>query len=179
MPTTLHYRCLFSTLDRGSVLQFTRQAREMANLGAVDILINSRGGSIAAALGLLRFLEAFPGVEITTYNMEHCDSAAVLLFLAGQRRICRSDASFFLHSLQIPVLRRQTANSLRRELRMLRRETAAVVEEFRKRTVLPAEKWRRMLNDAGTHLDARAALDAGLATELADPALEWRTFDVF
>lgn len=126
--------------DSGAL--FCTKLEEALSTGCDEIilLLNSPGGSLRLALGILHFLEMLP-ITITTYNLSSCDSAAVLLFLAGKRRICTPDARFWLHSVysESPVV--HTEEELIIEMNCLKQDNEAVISAIASRTNGDKEQW--------------------------------------
>ena len=124
------------------------------------LLLNSPGGSLRLALGILNFLELLP-IKITTCNMSSCDSAAILLFLAGKHRICTPQSRFWIHPVfkESPIV--HTEDELQVELNCLRQDNQAVVEAIAARTNQNIPIWSTaMLNK--TFISAVDAKELGL-----------------
>ncbi len=63
----------------------------------IRIVIASGGGDPSAGFSAYNYLRGLKDVEISTFNMGNVDSAAVLLFCAGQNRYSVPGARFVLH----------------------------------------------------------------------------------
>lgn len=75
------------------------------------LVIDSPGGSISMALTLARLLmNCF--ADIHTYNMSVVDSAAVCLYLCGNKRFASPSSRFFIHPPAISVQGEQTEHQL-------------------------------------------------------------------
>lgn len=125
------------------------------------LLLNSPGGSLRLALGILNFLESLP-LKITTCNMSSCDSAAMLLFLAGKQRICTPESRFWLHPVfkESPIV--HTEDELKVELNCLRQDNNAVAEAIALRTDGDVSKWKEAMLSK-KFISAQEALELGLA----------------
>ena len=66
----------------------------------LHLLLNSPGGSVPVALGIANFLESLP-CNLITYNISRCNSAAIMLFVAGKKRYCVPEGTFLAHSVNI------------------------------------------------------------------------------
>ena len=126
----------------------------------VFILLNSPGGSLRIALGILNFLELLP-LKITTCNMSSCDSAAILLFLAGEKRICTPESRFWLHPVykESPIV--HTEDELQVELNCLRQDNQAVAEAIAARTNKNVQIWSTAMSNK-TFVSAEDAKKLGL-----------------
>ena len=128
------------------------------------LFIDSHGGKIASALTMARFLmSAFNDIE--TYAIGSVDSAAVTLYLCGQRRIAYETSRFFLHPAGIEVNGVQTAQQLRTILKGLQAESEAMISFYAERTALPASYWRRVLSNE-QYLSAETAREKQIVTDI-------------
>jgi ATP-dependent Clp protease protease subunit len=86
-------------IDSGSVNQMTQLMSLQLKMGRKHFifLISSQGGEVLAGLAAYNFLHGL-NVDITTYNIGQVDSAANLIFCAGNRRYALPDSRFLLHS---------------------------------------------------------------------------------
>ena len=66
------------------------------DIGRVNIIINSSGGIIKELNGLISIIEHL-GVEIVTHAIGRCESAAIDLFLCGNKRYSCPQNLFFIH----------------------------------------------------------------------------------
>lgn len=76
----------------------------------LHISISSEGGDVKGGLKLYRGLRGC-GVEIVTYNPDFVESAAVIAFLAGDKRYAETSATFMLHGVTMRFLRGSEADS--------------------------------------------------------------------
>ena len=113
-----------SALDAFSLERFHRDVvPRLTKANALNLYINSPGGQVPVALALARFVQMLKG-RTTTYNMCRCDSAAIVLFAAGQERIvAKKGCSFRLHEVEKELYGPQTIRMLKRELGELRTDT--------------------------------------------------------
>lgn len=63
----------------------------------IIILLSSKGGSLDAGFDAYNFIRNLP-IPITCINMGTVESAAVIVFLAAERRFALKDSRFLLHS---------------------------------------------------------------------------------
>lgn len=62
----------------------------------IHLLVQSTGGFVGDGVAMHNYLAKLP-VSLTTYNVGHVASVAVLIYLAGQRRIAAETAAFMIH----------------------------------------------------------------------------------
>ena len=86
-------------VDANSVNQLVQVVNGQVRLGRKNfiILISSQGGEVLSGLAAYNFLHGL-GVNITTFNMGQVDSAANLIFCAGNHRYALPESRFLLHS---------------------------------------------------------------------------------
>jgi ATP-dependent Clp protease, protease subunit len=86
-------------VDANSVNQMIQVVNAQIHLGRKNfiILISSQGGEVLSGLTAYNFLHGL-NASITTFNMGQVDSAANLIFCAGNHRYALPDSRFLLHS---------------------------------------------------------------------------------
>ena len=82
----------------------------------LTIYIPSPGGSVDIAVELFNFLKLLD-CKITTVNLSCVNSAAIIIFAAGDERICLPCSSFYVHSITKNLNRDFTAADLLREVK--------------------------------------------------------------
>ena len=99
-----HYKINFSTpITVASARKLINIIKEIPDeISELHLYINSYGGSVPIALSIAKILDALP-CKIMTYNLGHCDSAAMSLFVAGQERVCDIHSTFFAHTVSIKL----------------------------------------------------------------------------
>ena len=117
------------------------------------------------AIGCASFLKALP-CEIVTYNIARVDSAAILLFSIGDKRICCPQSCFYAHSMSVVLNGNYTCEKLRAEVMSLRRDLRSSLDFLTRSTKIAKTKWKLLMSEMGTYIDAKNALDLGLATEI-------------
>jgi ATP-dependent Clp protease protease subunit len=87
------------------------------NLGvpSTTIFMSSAGGSVEEGISLFAFIRSLP-IEIAIHNIDHVDSIALAIYLAGSRRLANPDATFLLHDFYfpqpVPISNRHQASDL-------------------------------------------------------------------
>lgn len=129
----------------------------------LNLYIDSDGGQVVVALGLARFLASL-GDKVTTFNIGHCDSAAIVLFAAGHERIANANGcQFDMHEVGIEISGVQTITSIEKISRQLRRDTDRICRFLERRTGRSAVLWERDMA-MGNNLSSRNAIHRKLAT---------------
>lgn len=62
----------------------------------IQILFSSSGGDVIEVFSLYNFLRALP-VKLTLHAIGYVDSIAMVVFLAGEQRLCSPDSTFLFH----------------------------------------------------------------------------------
>lgn len=133
----------------------------------LHLLINSPGGSVPVALGLANFLESLP-CKLITYNISRCDSAAIMLFAAGEERFCVPEGTFFAHSVNIELSGQYSLDSLRMEYLKLQQDYKSILSYLSRKTSVSARCWRNYMTEKGHVFSAQEALTRGLATRIEE-----------
>jgi ATP-dependent protease ClpP protease subunit len=133
----------------------------------LNLTISSRGGNPLAAFKLFSALrEHAPGV--TCMTDDHCDSAAIIIYMAGDVRIASHNASFLLHDVECGPTGRPTAAALRSGAADIAAVDDAIVNLICCRSRrYPAWQLRQELA-AETTLGPNAALLRGICTSVVD-----------
>lgn len=145
------------------LLEFIKNTKHEKKL---NIYINSKGGMVPVAIGVYNFIKSIENLKITTYNMGHCDSAAILLFMLGEKRYALQNSSFYFHSLQIKLKEKQTINSLKSELLNLTNDTKNFINILSENSKISKKQWKIWMSDNGTLLRAKKAINVGLVNEI-------------
>lgn len=66
----------------------------------IHLMISSPGGSVFHGLSIHNYLKGAP-VEVITYNFGSVDSIGVVMFCAGDRRLCVPNARFLIHGVSM------------------------------------------------------------------------------
>ena len=131
----------------------------------MTLMISSTGGEITAALSMYNFLTSV-GIKLTTYNVGNTYSAAVLVFLAGERRVADRSTQFIIHpSSAVVGAGALSIGDLSDRVESLGRDTARVLDVLMARTKITKEQGDAMLHKL-TFIDSQRALDLGILTEI-------------
>lgn len=125
------------------------------------LAIQSPGGSVPVALALANLLLSL-SCPITTYNIGNVDSAALIIFAAGTKRICSPKALFHTHPISKNVEGIQTIETLSSLIQEIEEDTRRVAEFLADRAKnTPASTWKELMSK--THIiSSDEALKMGL-----------------
>ena len=128
------------------------------------LVIDSPGGSIPLALTLARFLmNCFN--EIHTYSLSEVDSAAVCLYLCGNKRFATPTSRFFMHPPGVHVQGMQTEQQLKELLQGLQTDTKCMVDFYCERTTISRSAWEEVFRNT-RHLSVTEAQEIGIVTDV-------------
>jgi ATP-dependent Clp protease, protease subunit len=68
----------------------------------IHLMISSPGGSVFHGLSIYNYLKGAP-VAVDTYNFGSVDSIGVIIYCAGDRRVCVPNARFLLHGVSMTL----------------------------------------------------------------------------
>ena len=155
------------TWERMNVLQ--EVVANLVDRGTTEItlMISSSGGDMAAAISCYEFLTS-AGIKLTTYVIGNCYSAALLLLLAGERRVCDKPGQLVIHpAAAVTGAGSSTLDALKLRSESLDRDTRRLRDIVLARSRITAEQLDPMLFQAAAFIDPKQALDYGLITEMA------------
>ncbi len=154
------------TWERMNVLQ--EVVANVVDRGTTEItlMISSSGGDMAAAISCFEFLTS-AGIKLTTYVIGNCYSAAMLLLLAGERRVCDKPGQFIIHpAASVTSAGSSTLDALKLRSESLDRDTRRLRDIVLARSKITADQLDPMLFREAAFVDPKQALDYGLITEV-------------
>jgi ATP-dependent Clp protease, protease subunit len=114
------YYSFVGFINDDSVRQICEKLAMAANGGyAAHLSITSRGGIVASAMHLFNFIRSL-AVPVTIHNTGQISSAALIVFLAGQRRTCSRYAAFMHHPSAFSSERGMPANEAAAQIEALK-----------------------------------------------------------
>jgi ATP-dependent protease ClpP protease subunit len=153
------------TWERVNVLQEVVTNLIARGITTITLMLSSTGGEITAALSMYNFLTSV-GIKLTTYNIGNTYSAAVLVFLAGERRVADRSAQFIIHpSSAVVGASALSIGDLNDRAESLGRDTDRVRDIYVARTKITKEQGDAMLHKL-TFIDTARALELGILTEV-------------
>lgn len=133
---------------------------------SLTINISSPGGDVDVAIELFHFLRQLD-CEIQTINTSYVNSAAVIIYLAGDVRVCHSGSTFYIHSISKRLKGMYDAKSLLREAKEITVNTDIVTTLLEQRTGKNKRYWKTLMSK-GYILKAKQAINLGLASTIID-----------
>ena len=125
----------------------------------VKIIISSPGGDVDSAVQIYTYLKALP-IEIETIAISQIDSAANIIYAAGNKRLAIKGCRFFLHEGTFTAAAQTTTlhnheesisifkELLKKHINILSKETgqkeAKIKSLFKASTILTAEKAKQI-----------------------------------
>ena len=143
-----------------------REALSLADGKPVVIRVDSPGGSLIAGAAMYTDLMEYPGpVEFTIGSFAASAATVVAMASAKEGNACRMSplALLVIHNVQGGA--QGDYREMEAEAQRLRTANQTILAAYRKKTGLPEEELRRML-DAETWFSAEDALAAGLVDEI-------------
>ena len=137
----------------------------------LHVTLQSPGGSVPIALAVAELLLSLP-CRVTTLNPGRVDSAALLVFAAGDTRLCTPDAGFLAHPVGRHMTGLQTRASLMAQLRGIEEDTRRTIAFLAQQTrPSAASTWRRLMARQ-TVVGAERALRLGLVHAVVESTEE-------
>lgn len=164
-------------INAESLFAFQERAVPLLRLNKtakLNLCLDCGGGKVPIALALARFISKL-GDKVTTYNLGKCNSASIVLFVAGHERLARSGCRFRFHEVGKVLFGTQTISSLENELQELRSDTRKMCKFLETRTGRGWREWRNDMNSKMVYC-CKSAVQSGLATKVCDTPL--KRFDV-
>jgi ATP-dependent Clp protease, protease subunit len=138
---------------------------QLKPLGDIDLHINSNGGSVPAASAIYNALRRHPGT-VDVYVDGMALSAASFIAMAGRKVIMPANAVMMIHDPASEVW--GNAAMMRRAADMLDKFKVGLVEAYREKSGLDAEKVGQMMSGE-TWMTAEEAVNLGFADEIEAP----------
>jgi ATP-dependent Clp protease protease subunit len=148
---------LFSCIDEATKNKCTH----------LHLLIFSSGGSVFYGVSIYNYLKG-TNMNITTYNFGLVESAAVILFCAGKKRICVPNSAFLIHPItlqpesQSTVLREKDLDEMAKNIKINTEIYARIVSDTTNQSV---DKVKEDMTKS-TILDPKDSKKYGLATDI-------------
>ena len=133
---------------------------------SLTIYISSPGGSVDIAVELFYFLKLLD-CKVKTVNISCVNSAAIIIFAAGDERISLPCSSFYVHSITKNLNGNFTAADLMREVKEMSANTdkvATILESVSKKN---KSYWKRLMRK-GCLLTSQKAMELGLVNVISE-----------
>jgi len=129
-------------------------------------LIHSTGGWVSDGIVIHNYLRTLP-VELVTYNSGAVSSIAVLVYLAGRRRVVNGSATFMIHKSTLTFPAPTTAEQIQKSIRALKIEDRRSEDILRQHINLPPKRWQ-VHKRGDLILTAQESVQFGLAHTVGD-----------
>ena len=136
------------------------------NADTLAISISSPGGDVDVAIELFYFLRSLE-CKVQTINTSYVNSAAILIYLAGDIRMCHVGSTFYIHSISKRLKGVYDIKTLLREVKEMSVNTDVVSTILEQRTKKRKSYWKGLMSK-GCILKAEQALKLGLASTIID-----------
>lgn len=161
--TNTYSYCLYSGISSDKISPLIEYVKNLEYGATLNLYINSKGGVVPVAIGVYNYIRSIKGLKVNTYNMGHCDSAATLLFMLGEKRYVTKNSSFYMHSLQIRLPNPQTISALKSELLNLTEDTKNFINLLSESSDISKKQWQSWMSDKGTMIKYKKAITKGIA----------------
>jgi ATP-dependent Clp endopeptidase proteolytic subunit ClpP len=141
---------------------------------AIDLRLNSPGGSVFDAVAIYNALKRHPG-EITVWIDGIAASAASYIAMAGDTVVMPENAFLMIHDPSGLVM--GTAEDMRATAEALDKVKGSLIQGYAAKSGKPDEEIAALM-EAETWLDAKDALDFGFIDRIAAPVKLAASFDV-
>ena len=132
---------------------------------SLTIYISSPGGSVDIAVELFNFLKLLD-CKVRTVNMSCVNSAAIIIFAAGTKRIGLPCSSFYVHSVTKNLSGEFSAADLLREAREMSANTDKVATILAHASNKNKSYWKRLMLK-GCLLTSQKAQELGLINDIS------------
>ena len=133
---------------------------------SLTIYISSPGGSIDIAVELFYFLKLLD-CTVRTVNISCVNSAAIIIFAAGDERVCLPCSSFYVHSITKHLDGDFTVEDLLREVKEMSANTDKVATILADVSKKNKTYWKRLMRK-GCLLTAQKAKELGLVNDVSE-----------
>lgn len=103
MTTTTDAYIMFTpaSVAEAPVKQLIQEVHNLVAAGvpSLTLLISSPGGNVYQGILAYNFLKGSP-IELTTHNINSCDSISAVIYAAGSKRLSVTHGRFLLHGVQ-------------------------------------------------------------------------------
>lgn len=134
--------------------------------GSLTIYISSPGGSVDIAVELFNFLKLLD-CNVRTVNISCVNSAAIIIFAAGDERVSLPCSSFYVHSITKHLNGDFTAVDLLREVKEMSANTDKIATILANVSNKNKSYWKRLMRK-GCLLTSQKAKELGLVHDISE-----------
>lgn len=131
------------------------------DINLLTVYISSAGGDIDMAIELYNFLRSLD-CRVKMVNTSYVNSAAVIVFLAGDERVCLHNSSFYVHAVSKKFDGIYNATELMREVKEMKTNTDKIAELLAENTKKDRAYWKQMMSK-GFVITAKKSVELGLS----------------
>ena len=157
-------------IDEENVRLFINEIKDIfektSEISSLTIYISSPGGNVDIAIELFNFLKLLD-CKVKTVNTSYVNSAAIIVFVAGEERICLPCSSFYVHSITKNLNGDFTANDLLREAKEMITNADKVAEILAHTGNKNKSYWKRLMRK-GCLLTSQKAKELGLISDISE-----------
>ena len=135
------------------------------NVTRIHTLIQSPGGTINEGMFLYEFFKSFP-VEVVAYNGGHIGSASLSAYLGARKRYVCPTGTFLVHRSKPAPVNTWSLPHIQTIVDGLEIEDARTAAVLRAAASLTQSHWDVFFSGCDLTLDARTAIDVGIAQGL-------------
>lgn len=155
-----------TTTAKDFVSSLEKLCLQYPDAGSLSISISSPGGDVDVAIELFYFLRSLE-CKVQTINTSYVNSAAILIYLAGDIRMCHVGSTFYIHSISKRLKGVYDIKTLLMEVKEMSVNTDIVSTILEQRTKKRKSYWKGLMSK-GCILKAEQALKLGLASTIID-----------
>lgn len=133
---------------------------------SLTIYISSPGGNVDIAVELYHFLKLLD-CTVRTVNTSFVNSAAIIIFAAGDERISLSCSSFYVHAITKNLNGNYTAAELLREAKEMSANTEKVATILAQTSNKNKTYWKRLMC-RGYLMTSPRAKELGLVNDISE-----------
>lgn len=157
-------------IDEDNVRIFINEIKNLVEKNpestSLTIYISSTGGNVDIAIELFNFLKLLD-CRVKTINISCVNSAAVIIFAAGEERLSLPCSSFYVHSITKNLNGNFTADDLLREAKEMIADTDKIAEILAHTSNKSRAYWKRLMRK-GYLLTSQKAKELGLVNEISE-----------
>lgn len=158
------------SIDKENVREFIRDVKKLNDKypesDSITVYISSAGGNVDIAIELYNFLQLLDA-RITMINISCVNSAAVVVFAAGDKRIALPSASFYVHSVTKHLNGDFDIRDLSREIREMSANTEKIASILSLSSNKNKSYWKRLMGK-GYLLTPQKAKELGLVNDISE-----------
>ena len=147
-----------------SAVSFASELESMGDVDAIDVYINSYGGSVSQGFAIYNLLKSHPA-KVTTICSGFACSIASIIFLAGDERIMQDASLLMIHNPWTVSM--GNANELRKQADDLDKMAQISVDLYCEKTGLEEAVIKEMM-DKETWITSKEAYELGFATTVKE-----------